>query len=138
MNRMISYYELLGMIKDGNIPKKVKLHMCGTTRIYVADYDDEDFSDYCLENIDDKSVDFRYYLGECFLESDMFEENIEITEEENKIEKLPHYSLERIQKAPTKDTWLDERTTLLEKRVNDYHNKINEIIDEINKLKEKE
>ena len=118
---MISYYELLGMIKEGNIPKKIKLHMCGTTRIYVADYDDEDFSNYCLENINDKSDDFRCYLAECFLESDMFEENIEITEEENKIEKIP-----------------------LTFQVN--HNKeeifeylrcvINEIIDEINKLKE--
>ena len=118
MNRMISYYELLGMIKDDNIPKKIKLHMCGTTRIYVADYEDEDFSNYCLENINDESDDFRCYLAECFLESDMFEENIEITEEENKIEKINY----------EEHIGIDLSETVC--------NKINEIIDEINKLKE--
>lgn len=118
---MISYYELLGMIKDGNIPKKIKLHMCGTTRIYVADYDDEDFSNYCLENINDKSNDFRCYLAECFLESDMFEENIEIIEEENKIEKIDIGKMLQTKKwKRDKKTWQT----------------INEIIDEINKLKE--
>ena len=118
---MISYYELLGMIKNDNIPKKIKLHMCGTTRIYVADYDDEDFSNYWLENINDESDDFRCYLAECFLESDMFEENIEIIEEDKKIEKID------IGKMLQTKKW---------KRDKKAWQTINEIIDEINKLKE--
>lgn len=123
MNRMISYYELLGMIKDGNIPNKIKLHMCGTSRIYVADYDDEDFSNYCLENIDDKSDDFRCYLGECFLESDMFKEDIEIIEENNKIE---HIDI----------NYFDDEKYTAEQRINVCMNITNDLIDEINKLKE--
>ena len=120
---MISYYELLGMIKEGNIPKKIKLHMCGTTRIYVADYDGEDFSNYWLENINDESDDFRCYLAECFLESDMFEENIEIIEEDKKIE---HIDI----------NYFDDEEYTAEQRINLCMNIINEIIDEINKLKE--
>ena len=130
MNRMISYYELLGMIKDDNIPKKIKLHMCGTTRIYVADYEDEDFSNYCLENINDESDDFRCYLAECFLESDMFEENIEITEEDKKIEKI--VKLNNVGNAKDLGEFEDKQ------QLNNHilKDKINELIDEINKIKE--
>ena len=58
-----------------------------------------------------------------------------LEEENNKIEKLPYYSLKKIQKAKNEDEWYEERIALLEKRANDYHNKINEIIDAINELK---
>lgn len=51
---------------------------------------------------------------------------------DKKIEKLPYYSLVTIQQTTTKEEWVDESICLLEKRVNDYHNKINEIIDKIN------
>lgn len=55
-----------------------------------------------------------------------------VVEEEKKIpEKLPYYSLEKIQKAKNKDEWREERISLLEKRIDDYHNKINEIINYI-------
>ncbi len=63
-------------------------------------------------------------------------DEIEIIEEPKKIGKLPYYSLEKIQKSKTKDEWYENRLELLEKRINDYHNKINELIDEINNLKE--
>ena len=50
--------------------------------------------------------------------------------EEKKIpEKLPYYSMEKIQKAKNKDEWREERITLLEKRVNDLHIKMNELLD---------
>ena len=62
---------------------------------------------------------------------------VEIIEEPKKIEKLPYYSLKKIQKSKSKDEWYEKRLELLEKRINDYHNKINELIDEINNLKEK-
>lgn len=63
-------------------------------------------------------------------------DEVEIIEEPKKIEKLPYYSLEKIQKSKSKDKWYENRLELLEKRINDYHNKINELIDEINNLKE--
>ena len=51
-------------------------------------------------------------------------------EEEKKIpEKLPYYSLEKIQKAKNKDEWREERISLLEKRVEDLHIKMNELLD---------
>ena len=53
-----------------------------------------------------------------------------IIEEEKKIpEKLPYYSLEKIQKAKSKDEWCEERISLLEKRVEDLHIKMNELLD---------
>ena len=55
---------------------------------------------------------------------------VEIIEEEKKIpEKLPYYSMEKIQKAKNKDEWREERITLLEKRVEDLHIKMNDLLD---------
>lgn len=89
-NKKISYYELLGMIKEGNIPKKlyVKLPQVNYGSTYIAEYDDEDFSYYCQEDTKDNEVNYRSYLGECFLESDMFAECIEILEDEEEFEDI--------------------------------------------------
>ena len=70
---MISYYDLLRMIKEGNIPKKVK----HKNRIYKWTensyyYNDDNF-DALLDMFDDK---------------DMFKNNIEIIEEYKYIEKI--------------------------------------------------
>ena len=69
---MISYYELLGMIKDRNIPKKVEyLHT-----IYEWDglnYVNNKLSTYLSGNINDV---------------DMFDKTIEIIEEDKYIEEL--------------------------------------------------
>ena len=88
--------------------------------------------------------------GSCLMIRDVFDsfdrydsfynmlfEYVEIIEEPKKIEKLPYYSLEKIQKSKNKDEWYENRLKLLEKRINDYHDKFNELIDEINNLKEK-
>ena len=57
-------------------------------------------------------------------------ESEEILEEEKKIpEKLPYYSIKKIQKAKNKDEWLEERIKLLEKRANDLHIKMNDLLD---------
>lgn len=76
------------------------------------------------------------YIGNNYI-SDIFTDEVEIIEEPKKIGKLPYYSLEKIQKSKNKDEWRENRLELLEKRINDYHNKTNELIDEINNLKEK-
>ena len=94
---MISYYDLLGMIKEGNIPKKVK----HKNRVYKWTensyyYNDDNF-DALLAMFDDK---------------DMFENNIEIIEEYKYIEKIE----------------IDTGYKILEL-------KINELIDEINKIR---
>ena len=80
---MLSYYELLGMIKEGNIPERlyVKLAQVNYGVNYVAIYDGDEFSRYELENSDDEDCNYRDYLGECFLESDMFNKCIEILDD---------------------------------------------------------
>ena len=89
---MISYYELLKRIEKGDIPEKIKVHLTpGTSKLYVRESDIDDTFCYVIDEDEETSEDYHYYLAECFLESDMFEKNIEIIEEEKKIpEKLKH------------------------------------------------
>lgn len=80
MKDKISYYELLGMIKEDNIPYKIELELAGKKRIYSKDIDfDGSFSYYDLVGKEDE--DFHSYLSECFLESMMFDKNIRIIDE---------------------------------------------------------
>lgn len=72
---MISYYELLGMIKKGNNPEKVKYD----DTVYEWDNDSYYYDDG-YDNID-------YLSGDIIFEKDMFKKNIEIIEDK-KIEKL--------------------------------------------------
>lgn len=79
--KKISYYDLLGMIKEENIPDKVYLHMLGKKVAYIKDVDtvSNELTGYMLDNPNkDQDENFKYYLGECFLESDMFDECIEV------------------------------------------------------------
>ena len=70
---MISYYELLGMIKENNIPEKVK-------------YDDDLYEfDYNLNCYHSESG--KCYLSEAFDEENAFDKIIEIIEDK-KIKKL--------------------------------------------------
>ncbi len=77
----------------------------------------------------------KFLIDQLSSANDLLDE-VEIIEEPKKIEKLPYYSLKKIQKSKNKDERYENRLELLEKRINDYHNKINELIDEINNLKE--
>ena len=145
---MISYYELLGMIKEDKAPKKIRLHLTSKPKIYKAVYDFGDFNYYTLyeeEIIDD---DYKVYLSECFLESDMFEKNIEIIEEEKKIKQLetkkvlydatdePDRDDEFYLEDGNEDLFIGEKCqdeTKIALRIID---KINEIIDKLNEVSE--
>lgn len=90
---MISYYELLGIIKEGNEPKKIKVEIVkGTPEIYKAEYDREDFSYYLLDR-PLQNENYRFYLSECFLESNMFDKCITILDEENEFEDIEEVDL---------------------------------------------
>lgn len=127
----IKTIDLLNKIANGEeIPKKILLN--GIVFKYQGDdylYKDEDKKEHWLFSV---SYTDKYMWLKNFLKAE-----IEIIEEPKKIEKLPYYSLKKIQKSKNKDERYENRLELLEKRINDYHNKINELIDEINKLKEK-
>ena len=92
-NNYISYYELLTMVKEGNIPQLLILHLVPTKSVkYISDYDyvNSELIGYEILNDKDEDENYRYYLGDCFLESTMFDKVIEIIEEEKEIE---HYNL---------------------------------------------
>lgn len=87
----ISYYELLTMIKERDIPPKIILHLVPDKSVeYVSNYDyiNSEFIGY--EILKDKEADenYSYHLGDCFLESTMFDKVIETIEEEKEIEKI--------------------------------------------------
>lgn len=79
---MISYYELLGMIKEGNIPKRLYVKIANYGMYYIADYDGEEFSFYKRQNKDGVDENYHFYLSECFLESSMFDKCIQVLDEE--------------------------------------------------------
>lgn len=120
----ITMYELLGLIKDNKAPKKIKYNNIELE----YNKENEDYFKYYGVGL----FEYKFETSTQFLN-----DYVEIIEEPKKIEKLPYYSLEKIQKSKNKDEWYKNRLELLEKRINDYHNKINELIDEINNLKEK-
>ena len=81
-NKYISYYELLGMIKEGNIPKRLYVKLPNYGMYYIADYDGEEFSFYKRQNKDGVDENYHFYLSECFLESSMFDKCIQVLDEE--------------------------------------------------------
>lgn len=125
----IKMIDLLVKIANGEeVPEKIK-------------YKNEIYERY--QNISTNNLYYYQVPNKCKFLIDQLSsaidllDEVEIIEEPEKIEKLPYYSLEKIQKSKNKDEWYENRLKLLEKRINDYHNKINELIDEINNLKEK-
>lgn len=109
--------ELLNKIANGEeLPKKIKYRTFKLSR--TESY-----------NIKWLYVDeYGMYFPEHYY-ADLNDE-VEILEEPKGIpEKLSYYSMEKIQKAKNKDEWQEERISLLEKRVEDLHIKMNELLD---------
>lgn len=115
----ITMYELLGLVKDGKAPKKIKY---GNVEL---EYDEgcEDYYSYYGSGL------FEYKFGNC---KNFLNGEVEIIEEPKKIEKIemvgcnvrvPVLSNELV----GTDTPLALETTIV---------KVNELIDEINNLKE--
>ena len=79
---LISYYDLLGMVKKGDIPKHVYyVDDFGEKYLYKSEYWSDEFLGYTLVGEEQKELDIYQYLGENFLESQMLEKNILIGEE---------------------------------------------------------
>ena len=117
--------DLLNKIANGEkVPKKIKWK--GVIFDYV---EEENYEDYINSNC----FSLFEHLGdknEVYKVTNMLNDEVEIIEEEKKIpEKLPYYSMEKIQKAKNKDEWREERISLLEKRVDDLHIKMNDLLD---------
>ena len=129
-NNYISYYELVTMVKEGNIPKLLILHLVPNKSVeYVPDYDyvSDKLVGYEILNDKDEDENYRYYLVDCFSESTMFDKVIEIIEEEKEIEKIT--IREKTIGFPNGE-WTARN---MDKA---FAVKINELIDEVKKLKE--
>lgn len=115
----ITIYELLGLVKDGKAPKKIKYRdkiwqyastIIGTGYQY--------YSTFCEE--------WKTLQNEVYLE-EYLNDHVEIIEEDNEIEKLNLPSFEEF-----KNMSVAERYVVTAKE----YDVLNELIDEVNKLKE--
>lgn len=109
----ITIYELLGLVKDGKAPKKIK-------------YEDEIWE--CLKEEYYSCKNGRILLGDLFFNykiQTFINNEVEIIEEPKKIEKLELESGK-----------IDDQE-FIAKYITHNRYKINELIDEINNLKEK-
>ena len=139
----ITIHELLGLVKDGKAPKKIKFR----NEIYEYKNNIEDgFIDYVgIEKETNVNFYLSSHIGNNYI-SDIFTDEIEIIEEPKKIEKIDVALLGQC------DNWLrcpTNKVTKQDLELNPYiidnirentlyfQRKINELIDEINNLKEK-
>lgn len=109
----ITIYELLGLIKDGKAPKKIKYE-----NILWRYYNLNDYEDYT----DEEKGLFCDYINNNYYIQDLLNDELEIIEEDKKIEKL---TFENTFKG---NSDMEVQEILV--------NKINELIEEIKKLKE--
>ena len=129
----ITIYELLGLVKDGKAPKKIKFR----NEIYEYKNNIEDgFIDYAgIEKETNERFYLSSYIGNNYI-SDIFTDEVEIIEEQKKINKIRiDYNSINIDKAFETGT----TTFFREKDIEIFQclsSKINELIDEINNLKE--
>lgn len=135
MNKIITIYELLGLIKDDKVPKKIKYkNMMWKYLIEDSDYTKPD-EDYWL---------FQDYIPNNLTLADCLDDNIEIIEEDKDIELLDVALLSQSDNwlwCPSKDDFekgieLNEYiiSNIRENTLN-FQRKLNEVIKEVNKLR---
>lgn len=124
----ITMYELLGLVKDGKAPKKIKYD----GDIYILESDEifEAFTyktiDYDKFNTDGKRIGKSLFLDNRYMH--LYSE-VEIIEEDKKIEKIARCdSIKMTHYGELYKPTENEEILRI---------KINELIDEVNKLKEK-
>lgn len=111
----ITMYELLGLVKDGKAPKKIKYNDI------ELEYD-KDTNDYY--SYYDKYL-FEFKFVNCV---DFLNDEVEVIEEDKKIEKIT---------VREKTLGFPNREWMARNMDKAFAIKINELIDEINNLKEK-
>ena len=116
----ITFYELLRLVKDGKAPKKIKF---GNIELEYDEKNEDYYSYYGRGLFEYKFVNCKNFLND----------DVEIIEEDKKIEKI---------KSNGDEFYSDYIGTWISKNKTDAYceflmNKINELTDEINNLKEK-
>ena len=121
----ITMYELLGLVKDDKAPKKISYNNIELE----YDKDAKDYYSYYGKYL------FEYKFADCV---DFLEDEVEIIEEPKKIEKLYPVRGSDLADLTSKNVALKNNPLIeLCKALKNINNKINELIDEINNLKEK-
>lgn len=128
----INIYELLGMIKDGKAPKKI---ICKNKQ-----YELNNNNEYHCQ---DKDLGLFEYLFSMYYTDEVLNNEVTILEttipykqenkqdkiENNKIKNLPYYDYRDLNmETITQEEFFRREFQHIEKRLDDYHNKINEII----------
>lgn len=119
----ITVYELIGLVKENKQPNKIKYK--GQEYTF---FKDDEITDYYFKynsGIDDW---LSTHIGNEYI-SDMFINTVEIIEEPKKIEKEALFKLDKSMSKDSLVAWQKANNGILKK-------KIDELIDEINKLKE--
>lgn len=111
----ITMYELLGLVKDGKAPKKIKYNSV------ELEYEKENEDYWCYSN----KYLFEYKFTTC---NDFLNDEVEIIEEPKKIEKISLPSFDEFKRMSA-----EERYVITAKE----YDLLDELIDEINNLKEK-
>jgi hypothetical protein len=118
----ITIYELIGLVKDGKAPKKIKFNYS----IYEYKWSNA-YQEKCYVNGN------NYRLWENLNLNSNLNDEVEIIEEPKKIENIKSNGDEFY--SDYIDTWISKNKT--DAYCEFLMNKINELIDEINNLKEK-
>lgn len=118
----ITIYELIGLVKDGKAPKKIKFNYSSYEYKWSNAYQEK-----CYVNGN------NYRLWENLNLNSNLNDEVEIIEEPKKIENIKSNGDEFY--SDYIDTWISKNKT--DAYCEFLMNKINELIDEINNLKEK-
>jgi archaellum component FlaC len=120
MNKTITIYELLGLVKDGKAPEKIN-YLGIEYKFMFQDYKDE-------------SRDLYLFSEEIKDITDILNDTVEIIEDNDKLEKMQDFDLTLKETNVTKDLELTYEG--VSKTFNYAWHKIDEIIDHINKLED--
>ena len=115
----IDIYTLLGLVKDGKAPQKIKYEYL----IYELTSERNDY--YCKNEM-------RWFTNE-INSLGVLNEDVEIIEEPKKIEKISWSEKESL----AGDLTANEKQNILARRTEKLKSSLNELIDEINNSKEK-
>ena len=118
--------DLYVMLSKGEQPKKFKYR----DEWYAYSIDDYDFRTLKQEYRDADVPTYQYLME--IIDASNLNDEVEIIEEDKKIKKLPYYDYKETMSENNRDKFIEKLLEKHDKRLNDYHEKINEIIDYIN------
>lgn len=125
----ITLYELLGLIKDKKAPKKIKV----TGNVY--DFDEGYDFYYTKSKKGNYCVALGGYESEINLISNAFNEIVEIIEEDKEIKKLDYCEKNTFSNMKETTYLSCEERRLLDSNFKTIKEKFDELIDEVNRLK---